>query len=258
MMPDKILPKFVAYYQQDFAASARMNRRLTWLQRHIYRMLCLEAPFCETRPYLPTDDTQLAFLADVPDEVWLENKDAVLAMFTKTDSGYTHPRIEHEYEKACDKYERMKKLSQAGNAAQSHTSPVRATEQSKSRAEQDLDVEKNAAAAHPLNPASKPKGANGAAVSPEREALARAHFAKLVESGDKWALANQGDDSAFTRPAFVEHVLESEPRKRTRKYAHKGEGTCTSWDDFGAKPCKCGRPKPCEVHDLDLGDDLND
>jgi hypothetical protein len=38
-MPDKILPKFVAYHQQDFAASARMNRRFTWLQRHIYRQL---------------------------------------------------------------------------------------------------------------------------------------------------------------------------------------------------------------------------
>jgi uncharacterized protein YdaU (DUF1376 family) len=105
---------------------------------HIYRMLCLEAPFCETRPYLPDDDAQIAFIADVPDEVWAENKDAVLKMFEKTDSGYTHHRIIEEYEKACDKYVRMQKLSQAGNAAQSHTSPARAPD-----VDVDVDEMKN-------------------------------------------------------------------------------------------------------------------
>jgi len=127
----KFKPKFIAYHNDGFATSIRVNRRLTWQQRHIYKMLCLEAAFCDTRPYLPTDDTELATLADVPDEVWTANRDAVLKMFTPcTIDGVeflSHPRITEEYEKSVAGYERMRKLSQAGNNSRhgSQTPPAR-------------------------------------------------------------------------------------------------------------------------------------
>lgn len=114
MSNDKIVPKFINYYRDNFQGSLRVNRRLDWLQRHIYKALCLEACFCATRPYLPDDDAELAILADVPDEVWMKNRDAVLKMFTKTDEGYTHPRILSEWEKASASYGRMAELSKLG------------------------------------------------------------------------------------------------------------------------------------------------
>ena len=65
-------PEYIRFYRDRFMGSNRVNRRLNWLQRHIYLSLCLEAYFCETRPYLPIDDAGLALLADVPNDVWLE------------------------------------------------------------------------------------------------------------------------------------------------------------------------------------------
>lgn len=55
-MTDKIMPKHVAYHRDLFMGSARVNRRLDWLQRHIYLRLCLEACFCE--PPKTFDDYQ--------------------------------------------------------------------------------------------------------------------------------------------------------------------------------------------------------
>lgn len=116
-MSDKIMPKHIAYHRDNFMGSARVNRRLDWLQRHIYRQLCLEACFCETRPYLPTDDDALALLADVPDDVWLHNRAAVLAMFTKSDDGYTHPRILSEWERVSRAFEQRRDAAKRGGAA---------------------------------------------------------------------------------------------------------------------------------------------
>ena len=114
---DKIMPKHVAYHRDLFMGSARVNRRLDWLQRHIYLRLCLETCFCETRPYLPADDAELALLADVPDDVWLQNKTAVLAMFKKTDTGYTHNRILSEWERVTTAYEQRREASTRGGQA---------------------------------------------------------------------------------------------------------------------------------------------
>ncbi len=116
-MNDKPIPKYIAYHRDAFMGSNRVNRRLDWLQRHIYLRLCLEACFCETRPYLPTEDADLALLADVPDDVWTENKTPVLAMFTKSEQGYTHPRIVEELQKATDSYSRFSDLGKASAAS---------------------------------------------------------------------------------------------------------------------------------------------
>lgn len=116
-MSDKIMPKHIAYHRDNFMGSARVNRRLDWLQQHIYLMLCLEACFCATRPYLPTDDAELALLANVPDEIWLQNKDKVLAMFTKSDDGYTHPRILLEWERVSFAFEQRRDAAKRGGAA---------------------------------------------------------------------------------------------------------------------------------------------
>lgn len=116
-MTDKIMPKHVAYHRDLFMGSARVNRRLDWLQRHIYLRLCLEACFCETRPYLPTNDEELALLADVPESVWEENKAPVLAMFTKSNDGYTHPRIVSEWERVSNAFEQRRDAAKRGGAA---------------------------------------------------------------------------------------------------------------------------------------------
>ena len=54
-------------------------------------------------------------------------------------------------------------------------------------------------------------------------------------------------------PNWVEHLMSLEPVKSKGKYAHKGpDATENPYDsNWDLKPtCKCGRPKPCEVHDL--------
>ena len=257
-MPDKILPKFVAYYQQDFAASARMNRNLDWLQRHVYRTLCLEAPFCETRPCLPADDTQLALLADVPDEVWTENREPVLKMFIKTDEGYSHPRILKEYEKACDKYEQRREagrlggLSRAKNQADakgslSETQANVAEQEQDREQEQDVEATPTPVVVVVQRPdaslvETQPQNQSGLIAGYSEEVI-REHYDKLLASGQPWVCGEGRDGIKRMRRGWVEHVMSLEPPKTK---------TPPAGGYRPAQVCKCGRPKPCELHDLKL------
>ena len=158
-MADRYLPKYVAYHHGLFLSSPKFQRGLSYIQRHMYRTLCLEAPFCNTRPYLPTDDATLMLLADVPEGVWKENKDAVLSMFTLTDNGYEHHRIIEEYEKTVvlnGARSRAGRASAAAKQASTHVEQVLNTlEQNDTEGEveeereEDLETEVEEAASAP-------------------------------------------------------------------------------------------------------------
>lgn len=75
-------PPFIRWFENDFWAD-RDVILLTWLQRHLYRALLLSAFYCDTRPFLPADDSQLWKFADAGSlETWTENRSAILAKFT--------------------------------------------------------------------------------------------------------------------------------------------------------------------------------
>jgi hypothetical protein len=246
MMPDTdtYKPKYMTWWEEDFL-SDRKVMRMPSLARHFYRALLQAALFCQTRPYLPYEETELMILADAEPNDWTTHRDAVMAMFGSGEFNgtpvYYQNRLLEQWQTMLDKQKNWQEMGRRSATKRSTTVQPRLSSGSTEQdveAEAEADVEKTtqqAAAARrdaPTSPSRKTETANPAAgVSPERQTIAREHFAKLVASGDKWALANQGDDSAFKRPAFVEHVLSSEPKKSGRK-------------------CKCGRPKPCDLHDL--------
>jgi hypothetical protein len=285
IMREKYKPTYVFWYEEDFLSDRRVIR-MPSLARHFYRALLQATLFCPTRPYLPADDMELMILADAEPSDWTIHRDIVMAMFDKVEfenefgSGieYSHPKMMEQWETLKDKSEKFFESCRQGGSS---TSPAKVEAARRNGAkggrpsknpsepketerehEHEHDVEheldtpaKNAAAAAArragpsTSKSANPKSAKGAApsVSPERQAIAREHFKKLVESGDKWALAQVGDDAAFTRPKFVDHVLESEPR-----------GSGKSVPEGGYRPaqrCKCGGPKPCALHDLKLPDD---
>lgn len=140
-MADRTLPKYIAYRHELFLSSLKFQRGLSYMQRHMYRALCLEAPFCNTRPYLPTDDAALMLLADVPEEVWKVNKDAVLGMFTLTDNGYEHHRITEEYEKTVAAYEAKSRAGRASAAAKQMSTHVEHMLNESEQNGTDIDIE---------------------------------------------------------------------------------------------------------------------
>ena len=234
MMSETYKPKYFCWYEENFWSDRRVVR-MPPLARHFYRALLCSALFCRTRPFLPLDEIELQILADAEPHDWTIHRDTILGMFTKTERGYSHPRLDVQWALLEDQMKQWKEMGRRSAAKRSSKvqPPFNAgsTEQDVDL-EQDLDgdaTQQAAAARRDASASQKPKAANPAAVSPGREALAREHFAKLVESGDKWALSNQGDDSAFKRAAFVDHVLGSEPKRNGKK-------------------CKCGRPMPCDKH----------
>lgn len=69
--------------QEGFGADLRV-RKMTNVQRWIYRTLLQEAFVCSTRPRLPDDDEELWMMADCEDiNEWKSNKGPVLRMFQK-------------------------------------------------------------------------------------------------------------------------------------------------------------------------------
>jgi hypothetical protein len=267
MMPDTetYKPKYMTWWEEDFLSDRKVMRMLPQA-RHYYRALLQAALFCSTRPYLPNIEEELMLLADaISPEDWSTHRETVLRMFDACELNgvqlYSHKRLLEQWKIMQDQQKHWKEMGRRSAAKRSTTVQPRLSSGSTEQdvdLEQEQDVEKTTttAAARRVVPSElKPKTAKPAAasvgegVSPEREALAREHFKRLVESGDKWALSVQGDDAAFKRKGFVDHVLESEPKKSGKK-------------------CKCGRPEPCPKHryvevpnavpHLDLDDDLGD
>jgi hypothetical protein len=135
----KYKPKYICWWEENFAASPRVNRRLDWLERHIYRALCIQANFCASRPYLPVQDSELALLADVPAQVWDDHKENILAMFTKYDDpdteeilGWSSERILDDWQKQMGKHEELVEQGRkGGRAAQARLKGGSRTEQNR-------------------------------------------------------------------------------------------------------------------------------
>jgi hypothetical protein len=94
-------PKYMCWYEEDFWAD-RYVSQMPRQARHFYRALLQAALFCPTRPYLPTDDTELALYADADPQDWQTHKAAVLHKFTKvTIEGvelWSHKRLLDQWE----------------------------------------------------------------------------------------------------------------------------------------------------------------
>jgi uncharacterized protein YdaU (DUF1376 family) len=80
-------------------------------------------------------------LADVPEDVWKENKDAVMSMFTLTDNGYEHHRITEEYGKTLVAIEAKSRAGRASAAAKQASTRVEQVLNGLEQNSTDLEVE---------------------------------------------------------------------------------------------------------------------
>ena len=150
MMAEKFKPKYIMWHDSDFYSSPRVARRLDWLERHLYRALCIQAMFCNSRPYLPSADSELALLADCPVESWIDHKENVLSMFVEYTGeegevlGWSHTRILEDWKKYEKSQRQYKKLSKAGVEARSNRMVAVRSQRSDRRVTNRTDTEQNA------------------------------------------------------------------------------------------------------------------
>lgn len=121
MDTSKQQPDYIMWFEPDFWAD-RQVVRMNPLQRALYRTLLQSAFWCSTRPDLPNNDDQLCQLADAENrDVWLQNRDAVLAkFFSDTVDGQTvwaHKRLRKEWQIFIDSVQRNRERASKGGRA---------------------------------------------------------------------------------------------------------------------------------------------
>jgi uncharacterized protein YdaU (DUF1376 family) len=121
MDTSKQQPDYIMWFEPDFWADRHVVR-MQPLQRALYRTLLQSAFWCSTRPDLPKNDDQLCQLADAESpEVWLQNKDVVLAkFFSDTVDGQTvwaHKRLRKEWQIFIDSVQRNRERASKGGRA---------------------------------------------------------------------------------------------------------------------------------------------
>jgi hypothetical protein len=118
-----IEPKYVKWAEKDFMADESVEH-MDWLQKLLYRTLCIKAVFCSTRPLIPNDDDLLWKLAGARDkEMWLSNKEVVLSKWKlmRGKKYFEHKRVTAEYNKTVDFFERQAvKARKGGKAKAAH------------------------------------------------------------------------------------------------------------------------------------------
>jgi uncharacterized protein YdaU (DUF1376 family) len=78
-------PPYQFWCEPEFQKDQYVSRILTPVQRGMYRAMLQGAFYLSTRPYLPTDDTELMALADAGTmDNWKANKDAIMNRFQLT------------------------------------------------------------------------------------------------------------------------------------------------------------------------------
>jgi uncharacterized protein YdaU (DUF1376 family) len=110
-------PKYLYWYEKDFASDAYVSRVMRSLDRHFYRALIIASCFNSLRPYLPNDDSQLWILADAESlEQWMEHKAVVMHKFTLTaDRKYwQHKRILADWQLMIDAHEKYVNAGKLG------------------------------------------------------------------------------------------------------------------------------------------------
>jgi len=93
--------------QEGFNADLRV-RRMTNVQRWIYKSLLQEAFVCSTRPRLPDNDEELWIMADCDDiNQWLEHRPVIIKMFELiSEDGVPlllHRRLEEDWDRLVEK-----------------------------------------------------------------------------------------------------------------------------------------------------------
>ena len=150
--------------QEGFNADLRV-RKMSSIQRWMYKTLLQEAFVCSTRPRLPADDDELWIMADCENlEQWLANKDPILKMFTEVPYGdrilLEHKRLEEDWERLLEKRDIQSDKSRKGGLAR----------QKALRGEQDSATGKpQAAVSKPQESLTQPSKEVSKQVSEERE-----------------------------------------------------------------------------------------
>ena len=150
--------------QEGFNADLRV-RKMSSIQRWMYKTLLQEAFVCSTRPRLPADDDELWIMADCENlEQWLANKDPILKMFTEVPYGdrilLEHKRLEEDWERLLEKRDIQSDKSRKGGLAR----------QKALRGEQDSAAGKpQAAVSKPQESLTQPSKEVSKQVSEERE-----------------------------------------------------------------------------------------
>lgn len=121
MLDESSKANYQPWRQEEFNADIRV-RKMTVVQRWMYKTLLQEAWVCSTRPHLPDSDDDLWMLADCEsEEQWQENKTAVLRMFEKVQidgvSLLVHKRIQSDWERLLEKREIKSEAGRVGAAA---------------------------------------------------------------------------------------------------------------------------------------------
>jgi len=114
-------PKYVMWYEKDFAADTYVSRVMRSLHRHFYRALIIASCFNSLRPFLPNDDSQLWIFADAESlDQWIAHKDVVMHKFTLTQDGkhWQHKRILADWQMMLDAHQKnVEKGRKGGNTA---------------------------------------------------------------------------------------------------------------------------------------------
>jgi hypothetical protein len=114
----KEAPKYICWFENDFMAD-RAVIRMNPHQQLMYRQLCQVARFCETRPYLPDDDSELYLLANADSlDHWKANREAILVKFNRVTIGGVALLAQKRVLTDHDKYDRfLESRSKAGKAS---------------------------------------------------------------------------------------------------------------------------------------------
>jgi hypothetical protein len=111
-------PKYLYWYEKDFASDAYVSRVMRSLDRHFYRALIIASCFNSLRPYLPNDDFQLWILADAESfDQWMEHKNVVMHKFQlcpANDNLWEHKRILADWQLMLDAHEKYVSAGKLG------------------------------------------------------------------------------------------------------------------------------------------------
>lgn len=97
-------------------------RKMDSLSRLMYRSLLQSAFYSATRPYLPTNDSDLVILSGAENEKqWLKHKNVVLKMFYEIEIDgeklYAQKRLVRDWKQMTSARKRLSKIGQAGGIA---------------------------------------------------------------------------------------------------------------------------------------------
>lgn len=115
--------KYQPWDQEQFSADIKV-RKMTSVQRWIYKSLLQEAFVCSARPNLPSDDNELWMLSDCDSlEQWLENKEPIVRMFDLVEINGTkvlyHKRLNADWERVLEIREARAEAGRKGAEARS-------------------------------------------------------------------------------------------------------------------------------------------